>query len=106
MTDIAETKTIVDITGDKIEVPVEVNKVINLVPYGCQMMISLGLGDYLVGVNEEMIETAWIMELYPRISEVQQFPYEISAEAILSVEADVVLVETQDYFYDMILKSI
>lgn len=94
--DNTETKTMVDITGDEIEVPVEVNKIINLVPYGCQMMISLGLGDYLVGVNEEMFETEWIKELYPRIAEVQQFPYEVSAEAVLSVETDVVFVETQE----------
>lgn len=93
---IAETKTIVDITGDEVNVPAEVNKVINLVPYSCQMMVSLGLGDYLVGVNEEMFETEWIKEMYPRITEVQQFPYEVSAETVLGVEADVVIVETQE----------
>lgn len=91
-----ETRIITDITGDEIEVSTEVKEVVNLVPYGCQMMISLGLGDYLIGVNEEMFETEWIRELYPRIEDIQQYSYETSAEAILIADADVVFVETQE----------
>lgn len=52
------TRTIVDSIGDEVKIPTKVDKVINLVAYGTQIMVGLGLGDYLVGVNEEAIESA------------------------------------------------
>lgn len=45
------TRTIVDIAGDEVEIPNQVKTVVNLVPFGCQIMIGLGLGEYLVGIN-------------------------------------------------------
>lgn len=99
-------RKITDISGDVVEIPENVHSVVNLVPYGCQMMISLGLGDYLVGINEETIETKWIEELYPRIREIATYPYDVSAEALLNANADVVFVETQEEARELRSKGI
>ena len=90
------TKTIVDIVGDEVEVPTEVHSVVNLVPFGCQIMVGLGLGDYLTGINEETIETPWIEVMYPKINEIPTYPYEPDAEAILAANPDIVFCADQE----------
>ena len=88
-----ETRTITDCIGDEVQIPTEVNKVINLVPYGTQVMVSLGLGDYLVGINPDAIESAWITEMYPRLTTLTEYDYEVSAEVLIKADADIVLIE-------------
>ena len=88
------TRTIVDCAGDTVEVPEKVETVINLVAYGCQAMAALNLGDYLVGINDDnTIESQWIVEMYPRITEIEAYDVETSAEILLKSGADVVIVE-------------
>lgn len=91
-----DTRTIIDCIGDEVKIPTKVDKVINLVAYGTQIMVGLGLGDYLVGINEETIESAWISEMYPRINEIATYGYEESAESLLAANADIVFVEEPD----------
>ena len=90
----SQTRTIIDCAGDKVTVPAEVHTVINLVAYGCQAMTALGLGEYLVGINNDnTIESQWIVDMYPRILEIKQYDPESSAEVLLMADADVVIVE-------------
>ena len=85
-----ETRKIVDITGAEIEIPAEVKTVVNLFPFGCQMMIGLGLGDYLVGISEDTIETGWLEVLYPEIKNIKTYSDEVDAEALLAINPDIV----------------
>ena len=87
------TRTITDCIGDEVQIPNEVDTIINLVPYGTQVMVGLGLGDYLVGINPDAIESAWITEMYPRLSTLTQYDYEVSAEVLIKANADLVLIE-------------
>ena len=56
-------KKLIDCAGDEVVLPANPKRVINNVIYGGQIMITLGLGDYLIGVNEEIAETPWLNEL-------------------------------------------
>ena len=87
------TRTITDSIGDEVQIPEKVDTVINLVTYGTQVMVGLGLGDYLVGVTPDAVESAWITEMYPRLSEITEYDYEVSAEVLLQANADIVLIE-------------
>lgn len=87
------TRTITDSIGDEVQIPEKVDTVINLVTYGTQVMVGLGLGDYLVGVSPDAVESAWITEMYPRLSEITEYDYEVSAEVLLQANADIVLIE-------------
>ncbi len=100
------TKTIIDSAGDEVAVPTEVKTVVNLVTYGCQVMVGLGLGDYLIGIYEEAIESAWIAEIYPRINELPQYAWETSAEALLLTGADLVIVEDAEYARNLRSKGV
>ena len=91
------TRTIIDSTGDEVKIPAEVNTVINLSAYGSQVMVGLGLGDYLIGAHNETVESPWIVEMYPRIEEISIYEYETSAEVLLAANADVVFVEDAEY---------
>ena len=97
----ANTRMIVDSAGDSVQIPANVDTVINLVTYGCQVMVGLGFGDYLTGINVDAIESAWMVEMYPRISEVEKFDQEASAEILLRTNADVVFVESADQARDL-----
>ena len=87
---------VIDIAGDEVEIPDHVTKIINLVPFGCQIMIGLGLGDYLIGINEETIETPWLEVIYPKIKNIQTFGYEPDIEAVLAINPDVVMCADQE----------
>lgn len=88
-----DTKIIVDSAGDEVEIPKDVHTVINLVTYGCQVMVGLGFGDYLTGINFDAIESVWMEEMYPRISKIEKFDQEASAEILLKANADIVFVQ-------------
>lgn len=87
------TVTITDSAGDEVSIPANVDTVINLVTYGCQAMVGLGMGDYLVGINEDAIESDWMSYMYPRINEIKKYDQEESAEVLLKANADIVLVQ-------------
>ncbi len=91
-----DTKVITDSAGDEVTIPTEVDTVINLVTYGCQVMVGLGLGDYLMGIEADAIESEWMSQMYPRIQDVQKYDMESSAEVLLKANADIVLVQEAD----------
>ena len=91
-----EKRIIVDLVGDEVEIPAEVHSVVNLVPFGCQIMIGLGLGEYLVGVNEETIETPWLELMYPTVRDIPTYSYEPDAEAVLAANPDIVFCADQE----------
>lgn len=91
-----EPRIIVDLVGDEVEIPAEVHSVVNLVPFGCQIMIGLGLGEYLVGINEETIETPWLEVMYPEVKNIPTYGYEPDAEAVLAANPDIVFCADQE----------
>ena len=84
------TRKIVDITGAEVEIPNIVDEVVNLFPFGCQLMIGLGLDEYLVGISDSTIETAWLEVMFPEVKNIKTYPDDVDAEALLAVQPDVV----------------
>ena len=101
-----ETRTIVDITGAEVEIPAEVDEVVNLFSFGCQMMIGLGLGDYLVGISDATFETQWLELMYPESKNIQTYSDEVSAEALLAVNPDIVFCSDPEQAEDFRSKGI
>ena len=101
-----QTRTIVDITGVEVEIPAEVDEVVNLFPFGCQLMIGLGLGDYLVGISDATFETQWLELMYPAAKDVQMYSDEVSAETLLAVKPDIVFCSDPEQAEDLRSKGI
>lgn len=101
-----ETRTIVDITGAEVEIPAEVDEVVNLFSFGCQMMIGLGLGEYLVGISDATFETQWLELMYPDAKNIQTYSDEVSAEALLAVNPDIVFCSDPEQAEDFRSKGI
>lgn len=91
-----EMRTVTDITGAEIEIPAEVNKIINLNPFGCQIMLGIGLEDYLIGISPDTFETEWLEVMYPDSKKIPTYSDESSAEALLAANADVVFSQDPD----------
>ena len=92
----SETRTIIDIAGDEVEIPTQVNTAVNLVPFGCQIMMGLSLEEYLIGINEETVETPWLEFMCPNMKDIPLFGYEPDVEAVLAVHPDVVFCADQE----------
>ena len=101
-----DTRTVVDITGAEVEIPAKVDEVINLNPFGCQIMIGLGLEDYLVGISPDTFETAWLEEMSPQAKEIPTYSDETAAEALLAAKPDVVFSQDPDVTEDLRSKGI
>ena len=101
-----KTRKIVDVMGVEVEIPSKVNRVINLYSFGCQMMIGLGLEDYLVGVNEDMFETEWIELMCPKSKNIPTYSDEASAETLLAANPDIVFCADPDYAEELRSKGV
>ena len=85
-----KTRTIVDIMGVEVEIPEEVDEIINLYSFGCQMMAGLDLEDYLVGISSDTVETEWIEMMCPELKDIPSYSDEVDAETLLAANPDVV----------------
>lgn len=101
-----ETRIIVDITGAEVEIPLEVDEVVNLFPFGCQMMIGLDLEEYLVGISQDTFETQWLEMICPESKNIQTYSDEVSAEALLAVNPDIVFCSDPEQAADFRSKGI
>ena len=92
-----KTRTIVDITGAEVEISAEVDEIINLYSFGCQMMAGLGLEDYLVGISQDTFETEWIELMCPELKNIKMYSDEVDAEALLAANPDIVFCADPEY---------
>lgn len=101
-----QTRTIVDITGAEVEIPAEVDEVVNLFSFGCQMMVGLGLSDYLVGISDATFETPWLELMCPESKNIRMYSDEVSAETLLAVNPDIVFCSDPEQAEDFRRKGI
>lgn len=101
-----ETRTVTDIMGVEVEIPEKVDEVLNLYSFGCQMMIGLGLEDYLVGISQDTFETEWIDVMCPDIKDIPTYSDEAAAETLLAANPDIVLCADPDYAEDLRSKGV
>ena len=89
------TQTIIDIKGDAVEVPKDINKIVDLWHAHNQVILMLGAADKLVGTTEVFKKRPWPNVIYPRLSEVEALVVgtgagEVNYEEALSLQPDVV----------------
>ena len=89
------TQTIIDIKGDAVEVPKDINKIVDLWHAHNQVIMMLGAADKLVGTTEVFKKRPWPNKIYPRLSEVEALVVgtgagEVNYEEALSLQPDVV----------------
>ena len=95
------TQTIKDIKGDAVEVPTEINKIVDLWHAHNQVIMMLGAADKLVGTTEVFKKRPWPNIIYPRLSEVEALVVgtgagEVNYEEALSLQPDVVFASDGD----------
>ena len=94
--DKGETRVVTDIVGAEVEIPAEVDEIINLYSFGCQMMAGLGLEDSLIGISQDTFETKWIEEMCPAMMDIPTYSDEVDAETLLAANPDVVFCADPD----------
>lgn len=83
--------TITDVEGYELTIEKPVERIVCIWPSGSQLLITLGLGDLLVGVSNDTKEQSWAKYMYPRLSEIPGCDYKESAEQIYTLNPDIVL---------------
>lgn len=93
------TKTITDMNGTEIEVPAEVNSVINLFPSNNQIMILLGATDKQIAYSSKLQASSfkWMQIINPDILEKPAVGLEgsVTAEELLLYSPDLVITPSQ-----------
>ena len=88
----ADNRVIVDMAGEEVYIPQTVKRVVSLISYGGQFFVGLGLSKYLVAVSDDNVESKWWEVVCPNYSEIKIIDENESAESLLNMNADVVLV--------------
>ncbi|MDR1965356.1 MAG: ABC transporter substrate-binding protein [Synergistaceae bacterium] len=93
------TRTVVDMGGTEVTLPMEVNRVIDMWHANNQVVLLLGGADKLIGTTEVIQQLPWYGKVYPRIRDVKAFTGPnisgFNAEEVLAAKPDVVIVSTQ-----------
>ena len=84
-------KNIVDINGDTVTIPSDINKVICRSGNGTSFMVAMGLGNKLVGTANYVVSNPWADVFHPNITSLPAFGWAPSSEEIYAVGADVVM---------------
>ncbi|MBO4352269.1 MAG: ABC transporter substrate-binding protein, partial [Eggerthellaceae bacterium] len=97
----AATQTITDLKGDTVEVPTEINSIVDLWHAHNQVIMMLGAADKLVGTTEVFKKRPWPNIIYPRLSEVEALVVgtgagEVNYEEALKLQPDVVFASDKD----------
>ena len=95
------TQTITDLMGDTVEVPTEINTIVDLWHAHNQVIMMLGAADKLVGTTEVFKKRPWPNVIYPRLSEVEALVVgtgagEVNYEEALKLQPDVVFASDKD----------
>ena len=89
-----KTRKITDAAGRVVEIPYQVNRVVDLWPANHGMVLLLGGADKLVGTVAMAQKQPWLQKLYPRIKSlpvVANIPNDVNIETLLSLHPDVIL---------------
>ena len=97
----AATQTITDLKGDTVEVPTEINSIVDLWHAHNQVIMMLGAADKLVGTTEVFKKRPWPNIIYPRLGEVEALVVgtgagEVNYEEALKLQPDVVFASDKD----------
>lgn len=89
------TQIITDHGGDKVEVPLTINKICDLWHAHNQIVLMLGGGDKLVGTTDNFKKRKWANVVYPRLKDVEVLVIgtgagEVNYEETMKLEPDVV----------------
>lgn len=90
------TRIVTDMGGYDVELPQEVNKVVNLWHANNQVVLLLGGADKLVGTTEIVKGLPWFAYVYPPIKDVEAYALKsgdgnYNTEAIIAADPDVVI---------------
>ena len=83
--------TITDMVGDEVTLKTNPENVAVIARAAADMMIGFGLGDYVDGMYQSILDNSWTEVIYPGVSNYYSYDYNESAELFLSRGVDLVL---------------
>ena len=89
-----KTRIVTDMAGNEVEIPVEINRVVNLWPASNAAMLALGAGDKLIATTEFTQGLHWSKFIYPKIIDVPVGTE--NAEELLKLEPDLIITPTAE----------
>ena len=92
----ASARTVTDMSGAQVELPEEIHRVVCIQPTLTEYMIGFGLKDVLVGTHKNTLQRPWLLKLCPQAADIRPYSYSASAEDILAIGADLVIVPGQE----------
>lgn len=86
-------KTLIDQKGNKVIVPVEVQRVVTPYPIATNIIYTIGGQEKLVGIDDNSPKDLWLQRIDPNIGNIVKvgMPWSVNIEEIISLDPDVVI---------------
>lgn len=96
-------RTVKDIEGKPVELPEQVNRIVNLWPANNQVVLLLGAAPKLVGTTDFINKNPWYRLVYPPIKDVPVMTdgETLNSEELLASKPDVVLLSNKNLLADV-----
>lgn len=89
--------TIMDMGGDTVTLPREINRVVSTSDPCSDMLVAFGLGDRLIGAYFRALDNPWFQVFYPKAADIVSFQsYEPEAEALIALNTDLIFVPSRE----------
>lgn len=93
----SEKVAIVDLAGDRVELPTNIDRVVSTSEPGTNIMVMLGQKEKLVGVYYRTLNNPWFEEFYGDTSNITSFDnYTPEAESLIAIDTDIIFVPSQE----------
>lgn len=90
----SKTRIVTDMVGNEVEIPTEINRVVNLWPASNAAMLALGAGDKIIATTDFTKGLHWSKFVYPQIVDVPTGTE--NAEELLQLEPDLIITPTAE----------
>lgn len=87
-----EAKIVVDMAGNEVEIPNDIERVACIYPSTTDMMVTLGLEEYIAGTYRTTLDNPWTEKLVPESVDWISYDYDTSVETILEQDIDLVFI--------------
>ena len=99
--------TITDLGGDTVVLPQKLDRIVSTSEPCTDFLVSLGLGDKLVGCYYRTLNNPWFKEVYPNHASIEPLQsYTPEAESLIALGTDVIFVPSQERAVELRNKGI
>lgn len=94
--DTPQSRTIVDMAGNEVELPQTIERIASIYPSTTDMLVALGQGDAIVATYRTTLDNPWVEHILPQSAQWEGVSYDTSVETFLAMDVDLVFMPDEE----------